>query len=178
MRGRILALDFHRIFTPLPSELAQTQPLKNSNQPRQDGAMQQQLFALPNRIGQNWYFAVIGAAAAEEEDLPATPRAAVAWLKHDQLALPVSVLQRYPLEDHSDCRFPPALASFCFPRGGKVTEAHGVLPARAPVLLTEASDSLHGFVLTNEAGDRCFGAAPWKQSGRRSDGPPDHRTTI
>eukprot|EP00435_Cladocopium_sp_Y103_P050126 s1060_g15.t1 len=81
------------------------------------------------------YFAVIG-AAADKAEADADP-------------LPVSVLQRYPLEDHSDCRFPPALASFCFPRGG----------AQLVSQEEEVSDALHGFVLTNEAGERVFGAA-------------------
>ncbi|CAL1157505.1 unnamed protein product [Cladocopium goreaui] len=82
------------------------------------------------------YFAVIGAEAKANDADSADP-------------LPVSVLQRYPLEDHSDCRFPPALASFCFPRGG----------AQLLSQEEEVSDALHGFVLTNEAGERVFGAA-------------------
>eukprot|EP00913_Durusdinium_trenchii_P022034 g20706.t1 len=83
------------------------------------------------------YFAVIG--AKEDTDAPAEAGQ----------VLPVSILQRYPKEDSPDARFPPALASFCFPRGGAK-----VVPAEE-----ETFDALHGFVLTNEAGTRCFGAA-------------------
>eukprot|EP00439_Symbiodinium_sp_Y106_P083530 s462_g23.t1 len=82
------------------------------------------------------YFAVIGA-----HDEGALPEAGD--------CLPVQVLQRYPQKDHKDVRFPPALASFCFPRGG----------AQVAAPQKEVEETLHGFVLTNEAGDRCFGAA-------------------
>ncbi|CAE7328415.1 Dennd4b [Symbiodinium pilosum] len=81
------------------------------------------------------YFAVIGV-----HDEAALPEAG---------ELPVQVLQRYPKKDHKDVRFPPALASFCFPRGG----------AQVAGPQDEVVETLHGFVLTNEAGDRCFGAA-------------------
>ncbi|CAJ1355936.1 unnamed protein product [Effrenium voratum] len=82
------------------------------------------------------YFAVVG--VADDTLLPSVGQ-----------KLPVKVLQRYPQEDHKDARLPPALASFCFPRGG----AQVVAPE------AEVVETLHGFVLTNESGDRCFGAA-------------------
>ncbi|CAE7471948.1 unnamed protein product [Symbiodinium natans] len=82
------------------------------------------------------YFAVIG--VPDEATLPEAGD-----------GLPVQVLQRYPQKDHKDVRFPPALASFCFPRGG----------AQVAMPEDEMAETLHGFVLTNEAGDRCFGAA-------------------
>jgi len=64
--------------------------------------------------------------------------------------LDIRVLQRYPSEDYEDLRLPPALASFCFPRGGA---------AVADLNEDLAQPTLHGFVLTNEAGERCYGAA-------------------
>lgn len=88
------------------------------------------------------YFAVLGADATANDAKDANDADSAA-------PLPVSVLQRYPLEDHADCRFPPALASFCFPRGG----------AQLVSQEEEISDALHGFVLTNEQGERVFGAA-------------------
>ncbi|CAK0847233.1 unnamed protein product, partial [Prorocentrum cordatum] len=84
------------------------------------------------------YFAVVGS----ELDGP-RPRAG------DSLG--VVVLQRYPLDDHEGLGFPPALASFCFPRGGATAVAQ---EEDAPLAST-----LHGFVLTNETSDRCYGAA-------------------
>eukprot|EP00931_Biecheleriopsis_adriatica_P016237 TRINITY_DN12028_c0_g1_i4.p1 TRINITY_DN12028_c0_g1~~TRINITY_DN12028_c0_g1_i4.p1 ORF type:complete len:2706 (+),score=550.80 TRINITY_DN12028_c0_g1_i4:61-8178(+) len=85
------------------------------------------------------YFAIIGVSEKAVAGAAAGER------------VPVEVLQRYPLVDHEDLRFPQSFSAFCFPLGGAEVRALGEIG--------EVEETLHGFVLTNEACRFSFGAA-------------------